>query len=430
MHYKLQLPKILAVIFLTLSISLSPLFVTVNNVQAESLEEELERLEQELEYIRGLQGQLENNISNEQNLQGVYRGEIGQIRGEVEAMQLKIAETDIQIKELEVGIEQLETLIQDKELELAENEIYVAELESQTDKRIEQGYKDYRTHRQNRVDLFNVKDPNTYFRDSQYRELIQAKSNIILEDLTALKEKLNRDREDLEEKQVAIRRDRALLEEQQSQISKIEEELKTKMDGYYSAIYTSQNNIANANSALQTYTEEESRKMAEAERIRQELFNQVNSIPNGQYVVAGTQIGNQGSTGWSTGPHLHFMVKKNGSYRNPCDFLDYQVSSAEGSCGWGSGMEWPMKGNFYYTSRFYGGGSDSRCFNSNGVWTCGNHLAIDVANTIWNAPIYAAHSGWLYKSVDQYGALYIIICQDKNNCNNGLQTGYWHLSAY
>jgi murein DD-endopeptidase MepM/ murein hydrolase activator NlpD len=42
------------------------------------------------------------------------------------------------------------------------------------------------------------------------------------------------------------------------------------------------------------------------------------SVKIGQKVVGGTQIGNEGSTGHSTGPHLHFEVHK-GTYKNPIE---------------------------------------------------------------------------------------------------------------
>ena len=44
----------------------------------------------------------------------------------------------------------------------------------------------------------------------------------------------------------------------------------------------------------------------------------------GDNVIQGVQIGTVGSTGYSTGPHLHFAVFKNGRAVNPLDFLNPQ----------------------------------------------------------------------------------------------------------
>ncbi|HET9517821.1 MAG TPA: M23 family metallopeptidase, partial [Actinoplanes sp.] len=41
-------------------------------------------------------------------------------------------------------------------------------------------------------------------------------------------------------------------------------------------------------------------------------------VQAGAKVVAGQQIGNEGNTGHSTGPHLHFEVHQ-GSYKNPIE---------------------------------------------------------------------------------------------------------------
>ena len=44
-------------------------------------------------------------------------------------------------------------------------------------------------------------------------------------------------------------------------------------------------------------------------------------VYEGQYVSAGESIGEVGSTGTSTGAHLHFEVRLWGDTRNPLDYL-------------------------------------------------------------------------------------------------------------
>lgn len=55
------------------------------------------------------------------------------------------------------------------------------------------------------------------------------------------------------------------------------------------------------------------------ETVYAHLFRQ--SVRNGQDVSRGQLIGYEGSTGRSTGPHLHFEIRKHGQYVDPCDYL-------------------------------------------------------------------------------------------------------------
>jgi murein DD-endopeptidase MepM/ murein hydrolase activator NlpD len=55
----------------------------------------------------------------------------------------------------------------------------------------------------------------------------------------------------------------------------------------------------------------------------QTLYAHLNavSVAQGTYVGQGSKIGEVGSTGYSTGPHLHFAVYKNGRPVNPLEYL-------------------------------------------------------------------------------------------------------------
>ncbi len=152
---------------------------------------------------------------------------------------------------------------------------------------------------------------------------------------------------------------------------------------------------------------------AEARKQREAAFRELESIntsnisasPTG-YVSAGSVIGYVGSTGMSTGPHLHLEVRVGGSVTNPEPYLSRP--------GW----QIPVGG---VVTQHYG--------NPDPIYARGYHPGIDYGPSA-GTPIRAAADGMMYRGYSAaffsgntaYGCMAII------DHGGGIQTLYGHMT--
>ncbi len=426
MHLTKNLPKHLKSLFIGLII-VSTLIFTISPVIANDDQDRLEEVQRRLAEIRRQQQDLNNQIQGEKNKASKYGSEIVALNNEIRKLQLIVEEKQLVIDELDLKINILTNQITETEEKIKETEKVISDLEQETDKRLADMYLDIKSFNNSISMVFATDGTSDFIKDGLYREALQEETNEKLERLALEKRNLQKDKEQLNKDKIQIEEDKELIEQEKLALESNKTDLAQKRSKFEALKYNAATSAAALELEYSTLSDEEKQLQAELELLKQRIFNEVGSIPNGTFVLAGTIIGFEGNTGVSTGAHLHFGVKLNGSWYNPCSILPYK-QLANTTCGVSNPQipEWPEHGTPWLTSGYR---TPSRP----------THNAIDISSG-GGVPIYATHDGWITYGNDGAcswyhgiypchgaGANYAIICQDKDNCNNGLKTLYWHL---
>jgi len=393
-------------------------------IYSETLQEKLERIELELKDIKNKRGNLEKQLNDLNNTMSGYNSQLLRINTEIAIYESEITELQALIDQVETQIKINDQKIEELKKEIKELEDTILSIEDETDKRIRDSYFSYKMYGnlEGAESILSVENLNDYFKNISYKDILQSETNILLANVARMRVEVIQKKEELDNIQIQNAKQKDLLLVRTADIQKKREDSKALQQKLLSEIYNIRISQQQFNQSLSQTLEQQRLKQAEMELTRQQLINDFVPKDVGSYVLAGTYIAKQGKTGYATGYHLHFEVRINNTLQNPCNFLP----PGPGGCGVsGATLQWPIKSQIIQFNSPFG----PRCFVWNGWTDCSFHTGIDIYGAPDNTPIYAAHDGFIYKGIDQYGGKYIILCQSAN-CNSGLKTAYWHVSEY
>ena len=292
------------------------LLVSPGLLQAASLNDLLNqkrRLEQETKELKEEAGETRSDIRSLQSAVAFLDSSIDALSGDIRSTEQQIAETNtaIQVKEQE--------LVQ-KKGEQDESIRIIYELEA-TNSMIES--------------LLGNEDLSEATNRVEYIDALQARVAEMMTAIGEVKAGLETKRNELESLQAQLSEEKQQLEARQAQKARLLRSETTELSKINRQLDADRVKIANIEAQI-------------AAQVAA-LWRQRGTIAGtGQRVAAGTPIGRLGSTGYSTGPHVHFECLRGGTPVNPRGCMpplvwplsNFSVSQEFGRPNWNAAYDW------------------------------------------------------------------------------------------
>lgn len=290
--------------------------------------------------------QLRAEIAENQKIAAEYHARAETLKDKISELNAEIAVVNQQIELLSLQIEELELKIEEtnRELERQRN-VLGANI------RVMYFEGDVSTIEM----LASSQNLSEFVDKEQYRIAVQAKIKSTMDKIKLLKAELSAKQEEMQQ----------LLNQQQAQRNLLDEKRREQQqlldvtrgeEARYQALIAKQRKLL---------------AEAEAEIARAIGSGTYRSSPVGP-IAAGDPIGGVGNSGLSSGPHLHFEVRKNGQVINPAPYIEVT----------------PVPMPPAWVSQGYG--------VRNSLYVSGYHPGIDYAAPI-GTQIRAARGGYLYR---------------------------------
>lgn len=323
--------------------------------------------------------------------------EANYLNGQIDSIEKQINETEKAIKETNAQVESTQNKINELKTEIKRQEDNLAVENEKMNKILASWY----------MEGDNTSLTNAILSSDTLSEVVtkQEYYDSIKQQIESTIEKINRLKAELEgqkaEQDAKIAELKKLQETQELQKSGLENQQWTK------------NRLLKDTTAMIAQLKDQEKKAAAAEKAAEAQITALLAAKgsqfgagSGQRVSQGDVIGYEGSTGYSTGPHVHFMVFTGGNLANCSNPMNYL----------GGNLAWPLR-NYRITQGY--GWTD---YAAAGAYGGSIHNGIDITDGL-GAPVLAAASGtvMLHQYFGGYGNAVVI------QHDNGLWTLYGHM---